>query len=329
MSSQGFSDLVPDRFIDAVEHAIGARLLGTANPLTSYINRVYELEAENRDRFVAKFYRPGRWDEAALRDEHRFVLDCAAAEIPVVPPLELSNGDTLGVLDGIFFAVFPKKHGRQFEICSDKDWIRLGRLLGRTHVAASGGTADARIRLHPETSTEHDIVTLLEGGFMASHLEDRFEALADDILDAITPGFDDIEFIRIHGDCHNGNLLDRPDEGIMIIDFDDMVTGPPVQDLWMLLPDHVQDAREELNLVLKGYEQFREFDIRSIRVVESLRIMRMLYFLAWCSTQIDDYRFQRNFPDWGSDGFWLTELRDLEKQLEVIRSQTGGSGLTI
>lgn len=319
MKPEGFSALVPERFIDAVEQALDIRLTGTANPLTSYINRVYELEAEDRTRYVAKFYRPGRWAEEALRDEHRFVRDCESAEIPVVAPIVQTNGDTLGCLDGVFFAVFPKRHGRQFEICGDEDWIRLGHLLGRTHVAGSRMEAPARIRLHPETSTENDIVTLLDGDFMPPHLADRFETVADTILDTIEPGFDGLEFIRIHGDCHNGNLLDRPDEGMMIIDFDDMAMGPPVQDLWMLLPDHVDKARKELNLILEGYEQFRSFDYSSIRVIESLRVMRMLYFLAWCSTQIDDYRFQRNFPDWGSDGFWESEIRDLEQQLNVIR----------
>lgn len=319
MSNDGFSGLVPERFIDAVEQAIDVRLMGTANPLTSYINRVYELEAENGTRFVAKFYRPGRWAEDALRDEHSYVADCAAQEIPVVAPMEQQGGDTLGNLDGIFFAVFPKRHGRQFEVCGDKDWIRLGRLLGRTHVTGSTKEAPARIRLHPETSTENDIVTLLDGGFMSETMEDRFEDLANGILDAIEPGFEDLEYIRVHGDCHSGNLLDRPDEGIMLIDFDDMAMGPPVQDLWMLLPNHADKARRELNLILEGYEQFRAFDYGSIRVIESLRIMRMLYFLAWCSTQIDDYRFRRNFPDWGSDGFWQTELRDLEMQMDVIR----------
>jgi Ser/Thr protein kinase RdoA (MazF antagonist) len=130
--------------------------------------------------------------------------------------------------------------------------------------------------------------------------------------------FDDMEFLRIHGDLHRGNLIFRPDEGIMVIDFDDMMTAPPVQDIWMLLPDHAHLCHREINLVLDGYEQFREFDYRSLKLIEPLRIMRIIYFLAWCARQSGDNQFRRNFPDWGTENFWRKEIDDLSHQLEII-----------
>jgi Ser/Thr protein kinase RdoA (MazF antagonist) len=191
--------------------------------------------------------------------------------------------------------------------------------MGRIHLAGSRKKAEHRLTLSPEESTRHDIDHLLNGGYIGSARESAFEDMCNQIMDEIAGLFDDTTCQRIHGDCHPGNLLDRPDEGILVIDFDDMVNGPPVQDLWMLLPDHAPNARRELNLILEGYEQFMEFDDYSLRLIEPLRVMRILYFLAWCSRQVDDYRFQSHFPDWGSDAFWQREINDLQEQLDIIR----------
>ena len=138
------------------------------------------------------------------------------------------------------------------------------------------------------------------------------------IVDIALTEFEGIDLQRIHGDCHRANILERPDSGLMVIDFDDMVMGPPVQDIWLLLPDHANQSRHEINLILEGYEQFMEFDDRSLRLVEILRAMRLIYFLAWCSTQVGDFRFQTNFPDWGSEQFWQRELSDIEHQYHAI-----------
>ncbi len=317
-----FDNLSPANFIDAIETATDVRLTGMANPMTSYINRVYEVQAEDDTHLIAKFYRPGRWSKAALEDEHRYVLACAAEDIPVIAPMLLNNGTTLGETDGIHFAVFPRRYGRGMEFNEPEDWRRLGRVLGRIHVVGARETAPARITLTPDTSTEGHMDHLIDGGFVSQRHVSEFEDLCDDIMDQIRPAFENCDMIRVHGDCHAGNILDRPDEGIMVIDFDDMAMGPPVQDLWMLLPDHTNRARRELSLILEGYEQFCEFDSSSLHMIESLRLMRILYFLAWCSTQKEDYRFQSNFPDWGSDSFWQSELKDLRYQLGIIRDST-------
>jgi Ser/Thr protein kinase RdoA (MazF antagonist) len=315
-----FEDLVPDTMLNAVECATGRRMTGLAHPLPSYINRVYEVEAEDGERLIAKFYRPGRWSREALQDEHDFVLACSEDEIPVIAPLVMDNGDTLHEDNGIYFTIFPKRFGRKFEANRDEDWVRIGSLMGRVHAVGAREDATARTDLHPAESTETHIDHLLDNGIVTPQHEHEFEAVTDSIMDLILDIFDDAEFMRIHGDCHGGNILDRPGEGIMIIDFDDMMVGPPVQDLWMLLPDAADNCRREFNLILSGYEQFREFDDNTFRLIEPLRAMRIIYFLAWCSRQVNDYRFRTLYPDWGSDSFWQQEIADLTRQRDLIRS---------
>ncbi|NQT92157.1 MAG: serine/threonine protein kinase [Lentisphaerae bacterium] len=224
-----FEHLVPNVMLDAVERVLGERMTGLATALPSYINRVYEVQTMDGTPLIAKFYRPGRWSLEALQDEHRFVADCAADEIPVIAPIEI-NGTTIHEADGVYFTLFPKRYGRQLDITSAKHWLRVGRLLGRVHVVGSLGQAEDRTDLHPHESTESHIRHLLDDGFVTPRWEKEFEEVADRILDEIADLFDDVEFIRIHGDCHCGNLLHRPGEGIMIIDFDDMMVGPPLQD---------------------------------------------------------------------------------------------------
>ncbi|MCF7816935.1 MAG: serine/threonine protein kinase [Kiritimatiellales bacterium] len=316
--SAGFENLTPDCILDAVETAMGRQLTGLTSPLPSYINRVYELQAVNDERLIAKFYRPGRWKRAALQDEHDFVLDCADDEIPVVAPLKLSDGGTIGEYDGILFSVFPKRSGREMELHTDEGWRRLGSLVGRIHLAGSRRTAKNRLQMHPATTTMPEIRQLLESGFMGAGVAGRFKDVTSRIVEIALREFEDVELQRIHGDCHRANILERPDEGLMVIDFDDMVMGPPVQDIWLLLPNHANQARHEINLILDGYEQFMEFNDRTLGLVEILRAMRIIYFLSWCSTQVDDFRFKTNFPDWGSDMFWQREVADLEHQYHAI-----------
>ncbi len=319
ITTSDFAHLVPDVMLDAVEDALGTRMSGVASPLPSYINRVYEIQTMSGERLVAKFYRPGRWSREAIEEEHAFTLDCAEDEIPVVPPMRLPSGATLHEADGIWFAIFQKRLGRQFEIHSRTDWLRVGNLLGRLHVAGSRKEAVHRTNLHPEASTADHIDYLLDHDRVSSRHLSEFEDLADAILDEIGGLFDESEFIRIHGDCHGGNILTRSGEGLMLIDFDDMMVGPPVHDIWLLLPGPVKECRMEIGLLLRGYEQFREFDDTTLRLVEPLRAMRMIYYLAWCAHQLDDYKFRHDNPQWGSDAFWQRENADLTMQLQVIR----------
>jgi Ser/Thr protein kinase RdoA (MazF antagonist) len=316
--SADFAHLTPEVLLDVIEDATGIPMTGLTMPLPSYINRVYELQSKAGERLIAKFYRPGRWSREALEDEHRFLADCAQDEIPVVCPLKLSDNSTLGKTDSTFFALFPKKAGRAFEINNDEDWTRVGALIGRIHLAGERHAPRDRITLHPLKSTRDDLDYIIKGGFVTPEHKSAFTDLTSSIVEAISGLFDGAELIRIHGDCHRGNLLERPGEGLMVIDFDDMMVGPPVHDLWLLLPDHAGHSRREIDLLLTGYEQFRTFDHSSVLLIEPLRFMRIVYFLAWWARQADDFDFRSNHPDWGTDAFWNKEILDLNHQFQVI-----------
>jgi Ser/Thr protein kinase RdoA (MazF antagonist) len=309
-----FEQLTPDTILDAVERASGFKLTPLTIPLPSYINRVYELRGVDGTKLIVKFYRPGRWSREAILAEHGFVQDLQEAEIPVVPPLTLGRGETLMEHDGILFALFPKRAGRQLEITSDNDWPRLGSLVGRLHLAGSRQRAPSRITIDPRLSTLKDI-DLLCGAIIPEPYRGQYRTAALRLIDIGATLWEGRECIRIHGDCHRGNILDRLDEGLLVIDFDDMAMGPPVQDLWLLLPDRAAGAQREIELFIQGYERFRQFDRGALRCIEPLRAMRMIYFLAWCSRQVDDFQFRKNFPDWGNDRFWQKEINDLREQM--------------
>lgn len=316
-----FSELTPDKVLDVVESAMGQRCSGVIRPLPSYINRVYMVELDSGEYAVAKFYRPGRWRREAILDEHAFVRACADDEIPVIAPLPLAGGGTLGDADGIAFALFPRRGGRPIEPADPGDvlWGRLGALLARIHRVGERAPAPARLTMHPLTATTADLDYLLDNGFLDARETSRMESFGGALLDAVVPLFDGVETIRLHGDCQHTNVLERPDTGIFLIDFDDMMNGPPVQDLWMLVPGRMAESRAEWAQLLEGYETFRAFDRRSLRLIEPLRAMRMTYYLAWCARQSHDASFLQNHPDWGTRGFWAKELSELETQLDVIR----------
>ncbi len=312
-----FGRLTPETILPAVEAASGMLLTGMVLSLPSYINRVYELRALDGTKIIAKFYRPGRWNRDAILDEHRFTQDCADDEIPVVPPTPLLDGSSIGEHDGFLFSLFPKRAGRQLEINEDADWLRIGALVARTHLAGEKRAATHRITIDPALSTLADVNHLCET-VIAGRSRDLYKNSAMRLIEYSIPLFSGLERIRLHGDCHRGNILDRLDEGLLLIDFDDMAMGPPVQDAWLLLPDRADKATREIELFLQGYERFRRFDRSSLRCIESLRAMRMIYFLAWCSRQVDDSLFLKHFPDWGSEAFWRKEINDLQEQLGFV-----------
>jgi len=316
--SADFASLGPDQIINAVEGAVGQRMSGFTSPLPSYINRVYELQTMAEERLIAKFYRPGRWSKTAIEEEHEFMRDCALAEIPVILPMELRNGLTLEEIDGILFSVFPKQLGREFEMLKDEDWRQFGTLIARIHNSGQISDAPNRVRLHPLQSTKNDVRQLIEGGFLSSQYKNDFKKVCDQIMEIATDLFKDTESIRIHGDCHGGNVLYRPESGIRLIDFDDMMMGPPIQDLWLVLPEYADKCQWEIEQMIEGYEMFRSFDRRTVRLIEPLRAMRIIYFLAWCSRQANDLHFKNNFPGWGTESFWSIEVNGLTNQLHVI-----------
>ena len=316
-----FAGLTPDDVLHRVETALGARCSNMCRPLTSYINRVYEVQMDDGAWVVAKFYRPGRWDRRALQDEQDFLTDLAAAELPVIAPLKNSAGATLHESGGLCFAIFPKKGGRPCDEMSDSQWSEFGRLMGRIHNVGSERAARHRIHIAPHASAEEHLRYILATDFPYPTVRREFEQTARELLDHIAPLFEDVEEIRIHGDCHAANLIYRPGESFFLIDFDDMAMGPAVQDLWMMLPGHLRDCRHQVNLLLEGYDTFREFDDSTLRLVEPLRAMRFIHFIAWCARQKTDGGFARLAPDWGSAAYWKQEIHDLRKQLQEIKDQ--------
>jgi len=318
-----FHSLTPDRVITLVEKTLGRHCTNLCRPLISYINRVYELETEDGSGLVVKFYRPGRWSQAGLQDEHDFLLELAEQEIPVVAPLMLKNGSSLACDANICFAVFPKTGGRSFDEYSDEQWLELGRLLGRTHNVGALHLPQDRLTMAPGSSTRQQVDYILRGSFMPQDLLGRFKDLTDSLIRETGSLFKNSAMIRIHGDCHFSNLIYRPEESFYIIDFDDMVVGLPVQDLWMLLPGYPEDSQAEIEIFLEGYEMFRDFDLSSLGLIEPLRAMRYIHYTAWCAYQYAEDGETRVDVDFGSRQYWQTELKDLEDQLERIIKGAG------
>lgn len=321
-----FEDLTPDLIITLVEKSLGVRCTNLCRPLNSYINRVYELERENGFGLVVKFYRPGRWSKTALQDEHDFSLELVEREIPVVAPLVLKDGETLGRHGIIYFAVFPKKGGRSYDEYNDDQWLELGRLLGRVHAVGAANLPKDRITMTPDKSTGRQIAYLLQGDFIPEDLKRPFKELSESLIETIMPLFASVDMVRIHGDCHFSNLIYRPDESFYVIDLDDMAVGPPVQDFWMLLPGFMNESLAEIDIFLEGYEIFRDFDRRTLRLIEPLRAMRYIHYTAWCAHQVAEDGLSRVAPDFGSHDYWQREMRDLAEQLERIRKMPDQAG---
>ena len=238
--------------------------------------------------------------------------------MPVIAPMGTDFTASLHESDNLNFALFPKKGGRIVDEPDEGQWKELGRLVGRMHIVGSSGEVRDRISMHPGHSTMDHVDAILSSDHLSDEWAGGYEDAATQIIDRISPSFDDVEFFRIHGDLHAQNIIYRPGESFYLIDFDDMALGPAVQDIWMLLPGRVQDARRELNLFLEGYELFREFDDRELKLVEPLRAMRFIHYTAWCVHQADEYGFQRLHPDFGTSAYWRQEIEELERQLQEI-----------
>jgi Ser/Thr protein kinase RdoA (MazF antagonist) len=331
--SEFFFELTPDRVLSAVERS-GFRCTGRCIPLNSYENRVYELELEPEEdesedvgkhpihrRRVVKFYRPGRWTQDQILEEHRFLLDLLENEIPVVAPLPFSDGETLHRSEEgeLFYALFPKVGGRIPDEMDEDQLQWLGRLLARIHNVGASRKAVHRTHLTPLTYGVANLRFLLEGNWLPLNFRGRYEEAAQRIIAAAEPLFSSIGAQRIHGDCHRNNLL-WGSQGPFFLDFDDMVVGPPVQDVWLLIPGRDEEARANLESLLRGYEEFRPFDRSSLRLIEILRSLRFIHYTAWLARRWEDPAFPRAFPHFHTEKYWEDQTRDLLEQAERISS---------
>jgi len=313
-----FDALGPEAALDAAE-AAGLRPSGHCAVLRALENRVYDVRLEDGAHVVVKFYRPGRWSRAALEDEHRFLLDLREAEVPVCAPLALRDGGTLGELEGVWFGVWPRTGGREPEELDDEQLAILGRLLARIHnVGALRRPAD-RPALDPETALLDPLDELLERGLLPAHCEDRYALAVEALADAFEARLDGVPFLRLHGDCHRGNLL-HGREGWFFLDFDDFVVGPAVHDVWVLVPGRDDEGRRQREALLAGYRQFRDFEPRWLGLVEPLRATRFLKLSSWIARRWDEPVFRSTFPHFGTPQYWERETHELEEQLERLAS---------
>ncbi|MCK6574165.1 serine/threonine protein kinase [Myxococcota bacterium] len=322
-----FHALSPERILDAVEFG-GRRCTGRFLTLNSYENRVYQLELEpdadadgdaNRGPMVVgKFYRPGRWSPAGIRAEHAFLAELAAADVPVVTPLVLNpvTGDTLGEAFGILYALFPRVGGRAPEEPTDDELRVLGRTLARLHQIGADAPAPDRPRLTPETYGRDNLRFLLEHDVLPPEVREHYRTTVSALLERMAPLFTDVPMHRIHGDCHRGNLLMTP-RGPMLLDFDDFVTGPAVQDVWMLVPSADAEGDRQRRVLVEAYDTLRAFDPSWLRLVEPLRALRFIHYATWIARRVHagDPVFARTFPHFGTLQYWQREVQDLREQI--------------
>ncbi len=319
-----FFSLTQDRVLDAVE-AEGFLCTGRCFALNSYENRVYEVELEGEGppierKRVIKFYRPGRWSREQILEEHEFLRELQEAEIPAVAPLTFEDGKTLHETEEAYlsYAIFPKVGGRVPDELDEDQAQWLGRLVARIHNVGAAHPAPHRIRLDVETYGRNNLEFLLKEAWIPEVFSKRFEAAVREICRLSEPGFAVLKTHRIHGDCHMGNLL-WDSKGPFFLDFDDMVTGPPVQDVWLLTPGRDDYARERREAFLDGYCTMRAFDRSTLKWVETLRALRYVHFSAWIARRWKDPAFPMAFPHFNTPKYWEEKALDLEEQLRLIQ----------
>lgn len=316
-----FFALTPDRVLDAVEVG-GLRSTGRCLALRAFENRVYEVELDDGRRLVVKFYRPGRWSREAILDEHAFLRELADAELPVVPPMDLGIGTTLAEIDSIFYAAFPRVRGRTENEVDDERLRQIGRLIGRMHAVGAARDAPHRPRLTAERFV-HEPLALLEGqGLLPPALGPRYRDVALRIAEVAGPLLERAGRQRIHGDLQWGNVIWGAD-GPILLDFDDFMVGPPVQDLWLLAGGASEQARRARSQLLAGYEVFREFDRATLALCEPLRALRIVHTSAWIARRWDDPSFRAGFPAFGTETYWAREYEELFAIYESLSPARG------
>ncbi|HAZ77055.1 MULTISPECIES: serine/threonine protein kinase [Enterobacteriaceae] len=311
-----FQTLHPDTIMDALFEQ-GIRVDSGLTPLNSYENRVYQFQDEDRHRYVVKFYRPQRWSAEQISEEHQFAHELMNDEVPVAAPLEF-NGQTLLTHQGYYYAVFPSLGGRQFEADSLDQMEWVARYLGRLHQTGR----KKRFTHRPSIDVNEYLIeprhvfersTLIPSGLKAAFLN-----ATDSLIEAVMAHWHTrFDLLRLHGDCHAGNILWR--DGPLFVDLDDARNGPAVQDLWMLLNGDKAERRMQLETIVEAYEEFSEFNTDEIALIEPLRAMRMVYYLAWLIRRWDDPAFPKNFPWLTGEDYWHRQTLTFIEQVKVLQ----------
>jgi len=338
-----YAGLTPDRVLDALE-SVGLRADGRLLALNSYENRVYQVGIEEGVNgsppaapfLVAKFYRPGRWTDAQILEEHAFVQELVEGEIPVVAALVLGNAASLHTFAGFRFAVFPRRGGRAPELEDPATLEWLGRFLGRIHARGAARRFVERPALDRETFGREPRDWLLAHGFIPAALREAWTSVVDQALEGVERCYaraGDVALLRLHGDCHAGNVLWSEADaraglpgGPHFVDFDDARMGPAIQDLWMLLSGEPAAMKEQLNHVLRGYEDFCEFDDRSLHLIEALRTLRLIHYSAWLARRWDDPAFPAAFPWFDTPIYWQNRILELREQIALMNEAPLSAG---
>jgi Ser/Thr protein kinase RdoA (MazF antagonist) len=318
MDTQPFSALTPDSVLDALG-SIGLRGDGRLLALNSYENRVYQAGMENGPPLVVKFYRPARWSDAAILEEHAFVATLAEREIPVVPALTI-NGRTLHAFNGFRFSTFTKHGGRAPELDNRDTLEWMGRFIGRIHAVGALEAYCERPALDIQSFGVEPSAYLLEHDFIPAELTEVYRGVVAQALDGVRRGFDragSVKKLRLHGDCHVGNVL-WTDAGPHFVDFDDSRMGPAIQDLWMLLSGERAEMTWQLADLLAGYEDFYDFDPRELHLIEALRTLRLIHYAAWIARRWDDPAFSVAFPWFNTQRYWQDRILELREQIALM-----------
>jgi Ser/Thr protein kinase RdoA (MazF antagonist) len=324
-----YSTLTPDRVLNAVD-STGYYCNGRLLALNSYENRVYQVgvtDQEGDDSFlIAKFYRPQRWSDAQILEEHAFAAELAEAEIPVVAPLSVRQ-HTLHSFEGFRFTLFPRRGGRAPELDDPEVLEWIGRFIGRMHARAATTRFEHRPTIDIESFGERPQRYLLDHAFLPPELVEPYRAAGQAALSVVTDAFaraGEVTAIRLHGDCHSGNVL-WTDDGPHFVDLDDARMGPAVQDLWMLLSGDRVSMTRQFSDVLAGYEDFMDFDRRELHLIEALRTLRIMHYAGWIAERWNDPAFPAAFPWFNTQRYWEEHILQLKEQISAVQEAPIGA----
>lgn len=318
-----FFSLTPEKILDSVENALSGpgkkvRTTGSSMTLNSLENRVFDLELEDESHIVVKYYRPDRWTKEQIQEEHNFLFALDEAEIPVVMPLKNAGESLFESQDGIYFCAFPKVKGRLRDELSETQLQSTGRYLARMHAVGATRPFRHRLKINTKYWGEDSLNRLLDDHWIDLTYERRYREIVEKLISKIDPMLRKSKMQSVHGDCHLGNILWQG-EAPFFVDFDDSMVAPPVQDVWLVVRGRGPEADEMRECLLSGYEEMRDFDYDSLKLIEPLRALRLIHYSAWIAKRWKDPLFKHHFPNFGSSGYWEEEINALQEIERLIK----------